>query len=533
MSNEELPHIHLFGNREENFYALGKRDKIAFNEVHAQISRLCIRNDFMAKLLTSTAELSNRLKKATGHLNNTDIKAYSEGLERKFEDVILTMLMPEMVASFNRWAPDLLALLPGCSSLFTYDNETKGIIHSRVLDYALSGPFEEYQRSLLYEFKDQYKIFSYGSAGIAFPGLSAMNEMGLTLALHYKHGKYFNLEGESIFYIAYSILATCKNVREALKILRQKKSISFWGFYLGDRNGEVVSIDICGNEIHHERFDLKDHKYLYFNNRSLLKKSDSDQIQPFGNANQCKMRKAIVDKRMNNINTEISMEKSLEVLAQTSGKKAKHARDWKLSPLTPASIQLYSFNSGKLSSIFVPHSAPKVFNGNFLELTNLFSHLQSKTHKKKIKDSDYHKGLNYIQGFQSHLDKNDIPKAYHSIQMAMEYMKDYEEYYILKFYFTVLEYIYESDKRDISYIHQDFLELENKLPEYLNDHRLLFLMRTSKLLDQKVENNITLVKNESLKELYRKEFNLNNLAIKGLKYLIFPRIEILDIIYAY
>lgn len=533
MSNEDLPHIHLIGNRAENFYALGKRDKFAFEDVHAQISRLCIRNDFMAKLLKSTAELSGRIKKNTTHLQHEDIQAYAEGLERSFDDVLLTMLMPEMVASFNKWAPDLLALLPGCSSLFSWDQESQGIIHSRILDYALSGPFEENQRSILYEFKGQYKIFSYGSAGIALPGLSAMNEKGLTLALHYKHGKYFDLTGESIFYIAYDILAKCADVREATKLLRQKKSISFWGFYLSDASGEVASLDICGNELYQERFDLKDHGTLYFNNRALLKNTATDQIQPFGNANQCKMRKEVVEKRLANQSGELSMEKTLEIIAKPSGKKAQHARDWKLGPLTPASIQVYSFHGTQLKSFFISHSTPKVFNGNFLEQTNLFTNVQTKVHKKKYKADNYHQGLKYTHQFQSYLDKNNIPKAYHSLQMAIQYFKGYEEFYILSFYFTVMEYIYESDKRDMSYIYHDFLNLEGKLPSYLNDHRLLFLLRTSKLLEQTVENNINLIENKALKELYRKEFNLNGMAIKGLKYLIFPRIEILDIIYAY
>ena len=536
MLNNDLGHIHLFGNPAENFYALGKRDKNAFAEVYEQISRLCIRNDFMSKVLKATSELSTRFNKKKHGPHFDDIKSYAEGLERPVEDVIFTMLMPEMVASFNKWAPDLLSLLPGCSSLFIWDKKNHGSIHTRILDYALSGPFEKFERSILYDFKDRYKIFSYGSAGIALPGLTAMNDQGLTLALHYKHGQYFNLEGESIFFIASEILSECASGREAIKLLRSKQSISFWGLYLTDKNGEVTSIDICGKELHQEKFDLKDHPYLYFNNRALLKKPEHENMQPYGNLEQCLMRTQSLKKRMDNIQLDSSkdlMEESLNILGAPHAKKVHTAAKWVLPTITPSSIQLCSFHNSLNAAYFVSGAAPKFFTGNYLKQTNLFNQLDTKQITKKIKSDKYLKGHKYLSDFQTQLDKNNVTAAYHALQMSILYLEDFEEVSVLKFYFHILEYIYESDKRDLSYLYQDFQNLEGKLPPYLNDHRLLFMLRTSKLLNQKVVNNVQQISNQGLKELYRKEFNLNAMAIKGLKFLIYPRIEILDIIYAY
>jgi hypothetical protein len=536
MSIEQLDHIHLIGNPAENFYALGKRDKNAFTEVHTQISRLCLRNDFMAKVLKTTSELTTKFSKKYQGSKIDEIKSYAQGLERPFEDVLFTMLMPEMVASFNKWAPDLLSLVPGCSSLFLWDKKNQGVVHTRILDYALSGPFEKFERSVLYDFKDRYKVYSYGSAGFALPGLTAMNDQGLTLALHYKHGQYFDLEGESIFFIASDILSQCTSTREAIKMLRAKQSISFWGLYMSDKEGEVASVDICGKEIHQEKFDIKDHSYLYFNNRALLKKPEYEKMQPYGNFNQCLMRTQSLKKRIDNYELEKSedlMLSSLEIMGKPSSKKVKGSSKWLLPTTTPSSIQLCSFHNNLNNAYFVKGPAPKLFNGNYIKQTLIFSDIKSESKSKKVTNSKYLKGHQFLSQFQSQLDKNEITEAYHALQMSILLLKGYEEDSILKFYLYILEYIYEADKRDLSFLYQDFQSLEGKLPPYLNDHRLLFLLRTSKLLNQTVENQIQLVENQGLKEMYRKEFNLNAMAIKGLKFLIYPRIEILDIIYAY
>ena len=257
-------HIHLFGDPEENFYILGKRDKSSFEGIYQQISMLCARNQIMAKVLKLTTEFNTHLSRKPDTLYQKYLSAYSEGMERPKNDLAFALLLPEIVASFNKWTPQLLGAVPGCSSLFVKHPETASYIHGRILDYALSGPFEKSERTILYEFNKQQKIFSYSTVGMPFPSLSSFNESGLSLALHYKHGKHFDLDGTSIFEITYDIISKCDNIREAIKLIKKQKSISYWGLYLADKNGEVASIDIKGHEVFQEKFDLNDHKYLYF-----------------------------------------------------------------------------------------------------------------------------------------------------------------------------------------------------------------------------------------------------------------------------
>lgn len=533
--SKNLTHIHLFGNSSENFYSLGKRDKIAFQAMYTQLSSLCARNNLLVRLLKATTDISRNFVKNNESQNLNDLKAYAEGLEVSFDQVLFAFILPEMVSSFNKFSPHLLSVIPGCSSLFMWDEKRSGIVHSRILDYALSGIFEENERSVLYDFPNRNNVFSFGSSGIPLPSMSAMNSKGLTVALHYKHNDHFDLTGESIFFIVSEILFHTSDIRETIKLLKSKTSMSLWGLYIADRNGEVASIDICGRDLHHEKFELKDHKYLYFNNRPLLKRSED--LQPFGNKNQCIMRAEVVKERIKDVklskDTDL-LTLGLEILGAPSAKKNISFKDWKLSPVTPSSLQLYSFHNTKNEALFVPGATAKYFNGEYLELKNLFTSSTTQSIHGEVKElSNFQIGIDFLTKFQTSIDRGDTVVAYHTIQMAIKYLKETPEGEIAKFYFCITQYIFENDKRDLAYLYKDLKKLKNKLPSYLEDHRLLFLMRLEKILNYTIENQEKKISNKNLATLYKKELLKNSIAVKSLRHLIFPRIDVLDIIYAY
>lgn len=533
---KQLDHIHLIGNSEENFYQLGLRDKTAFTEVYLQISMLCMRNNFMAKIIKSTTDFARSFVNKNTSINMRDLKAYAEGLEQPIDKVLFAFLLPEMVASFNKWAPDLLSLIPGCSSLFLWDKEEQGIVHSRVLDYALNGPFEKHERSVLYEFTGRNKVYSFNSAGIAFPSLSAMNDKGLTVALHYKHGDYFNLKGESIFFIVNDILSYTSNIREAIKLLREKESISFWGLYLSDKNGEVAAIDICGNQMHQEKFQIQDHDYLYFNNRALLHQNSSEDMQPYGNLDQCNMRASNIEFHFKKKSYKVEKDRMLQglkILGTPAPTKSNTAKNWKLPPITPSSIQLYSFHNSKNEAYFINGEGPKYYTGNYIEIKNLFKGESQVLKENQVKHPKFIRAQKHLSKYQTSIDTGKIAQAYHHIQMAIDLFSGSQEQLIAKFYFCITQYIYEPDKRDLAYLHDEILSLENLLPEYLENHRLLFELRLQKLLGYKTKNQSKKLQNKNLKKLYKEELKLSPLAIKGLKLLIFPRIDVMDIVYAY
>lgn len=528
--SEQHSHIHLFGDPEENFYALGKKDQFSYDEIYKQISMLCARNTFFAQVLKYATEYFSRQKKQDHSIFIKNIKAYAEGLEKSPDDVVFAMLLPELVAAFNKWSPQLIQYVPGCSSLLYLDSKNNCPTHSRILDYALAGPFEKYERTMTYDFKNQKKICSFSSSGMPFPSLTGFNESGLSLALHYKHGHYFNFEGESIFFITQEVLQKCSDIRSAIKLLKSKKSMSYWGIILSDRNGEVACVDIHGGEYYQEKFDLNDHKYLYFNNRPLLYKKPMEHLQPYGNHRHCNARKENLDKLISR-ESDFDEMTGLKVLGQI--KTNKSSKDFQLGPLTPSSIQLVSMQAANQKAHFVQGDGPKFFYGKCVELTDVFENFEAKNIKEKKKIPADLAPFSRWTRYQTNIDIGNISLAYHEIQMAQLEMKGSPREKISQFYFLVTEYIFENDKRDYTFLLQEFESLIGMLPPYLEDHLHLFILRLHKLLGLNTEQLKPEFNHQKLKELYGREKNLNSLALRGFKKLIFPRIDIFDIIYAY
>jgi len=527
----DFNHIELIGDPEENFYSLGAKDKDSYFEIYSLITRLCARNDVLAKAIKTTSEIAVNINKR-GQLNlQKELQAYADGLERPVKDVYFTLLLPEIVASFNKWTPNLMSLIPGCSSLFSYNENSKSVIHTRVLDYALSGPFEKHERSMKVDFKERLGIFGFNTVGLPFPSISSVNESGLTLALHYKHGDFLNLNGDSIFSIGYQILSYCTSIHDVKKFLKNYPSMAHWGLYLSDKTGLVTSIDVRGNEIHQEKFDIRDHDYLYFNNRPLLKSQETERVQPYGNLNQCTMRRKSLIQKVSGHN--LKKMDSLEVLKCIST-YPKDTAPWRFDLITPSSIQAMSFDYANQKCHFIKGRAPKFYNGEVLEFNKIFENTEVKTITEKYRlNKKLLLGNQHLANFQSKLDSGEIEEAFHSIQMSYEYLKETHQKNIVRFYILVLEYIYESNKKDQAYLYNDFKELEGKLPSYLNDHRILFMMRLEKLLGHPDLSKASNINNKNIKKLYEKERKLKAGALLILKKLIFPRVEVLDIIYGY
>lgn len=535
--SNELPHIRLIGNPEENFYSLGRRDKEGYVLIQKQITQLCMRSEYAAKFIKKITEFSKDYSKR-GSIDLMSVhKAYAEGLEIPLNDLHFNLLLPEVVASFNKWLPHLLGIIPGCSSLFIWDKKNQGVIHGRILDYSLCGPFEQYERSISYDFTNRLKSFSYSTVGMPFPALSTINEKGLTIALHYKHGDYFDINGNSIFSLLYQAISYCTNIQELKKYLQSHASIGHWGIYASDAGGNIASLDIRGNEVYFEKFDLKEHDFLYFNNRPLVSTKQEELLQPYGNKNQCLMRKDSLFDKMKNFNYEakdLGLE-TIKVLSDLKPKKQNSAINWKMPTITPSSLQVLTFHNSLNESLFLTGSSPKIFKGHYQKTESIFKDLKTQvsSSSKKV-NLEYTKGLEYLSQSQSAMDNGHSEQAYHQLQMAIQFLQDYPEEKIAKFFFIIWQYIHEDSQKDFSYLYQELLDLENLLPEYLNDHRILFISRLNKILGLGIDKDLRgKIIDENLKVIYDKEIKMKKIAIKLLRKFTIPRIEILDIIYIY
>lgn len=512
----------------EEFKSLGKLDKEDFKKANENYSKIAIDNPFFKKALEYTTQWQqNKIKK----IDSTQgiLNSYSEGLGVSTDVLYSSLLIPEIIASFNKWLPNLLGLIPGCSSLFVVDPKSNETIHSRLLDYTAGLDLVHTQRAVSITNRNGYNISGFSFAGHPIISSSSINEKGLSLAIHYKHGNFFNVEGSSIFEICYDLLLNCKNIEELKQRVKTYSSIAHWGIYACDANGQVASIDIRGNEINFESFALKDYDYLYFNNKKMNSDDKSNKFQPFGHLDQCKMRSDEFSKSFKKLKPQNQIE-YLKTLLNINKKNKK----FKLSPVTISTVQAYSVNTTNFNCHFIAGLAPKLITNEVLFSEDIM--------KKGFKiltgsspSSNYEDGLIHLSKSQYFIDLKDYESTYFHLQMASTLFHGHCEKFIADFYFNIIEYMTNSSEKDLYYILNNFKELHPNLPSYLQDQCLLFQFRTLRLLDESIDQKSMLeqFKNKNLRDLFLREFKLNTFSLKMLKKLIYPKIEVLDIVYAY
>lgn len=510
------------------FKSLGKLDKKDFEKANENYSKIAIDNPLFKKALEYTTQWQQKnIKKIES--TQEILNAYADGLGVTSDVMYSSLLVPEIIASFNKWLPNLLGLIPGCSSLFVFDKESKQTTHTRLLDYTAALDLVHTQRAISIKNKNGFDISGFSFAGHPIISTSSINEKGLSVAIHYKHGNFFNIEGSSIFEICYDILLHCSSVEEVKQKIKNYSSIAHWGIYTCDAFGKVASIDIRGNEVNFESFELKKYEYLYFNNKKMNSDDKLNTFQPYGHLNQCKMRTEEFGKSFKKLDPkdQIGLLKSLVNLNETNKK-------YKLSPLTISTVQAYSINTTNFNCYFVSGEAPKL-NSNEIIFSENILNKSFKIYSNETLQTKHDKGLVNLSRAQYFIDLKDFEKAYFYLQMASELFKGHSDKHIADFYFNVIEYMSSSSDKDLYYILGNFKELHSKLPDYLKDHSLLFQFRTLRLLSEQVKSEDFLqnIKNQNLQDLFNREFKLNTFSIKMLKNLIYPKIEVLDIVYAY
>ncbi|MGK0367777.1 MAG: hypothetical protein ACI9QD_000916, partial [Thermoproteota archaeon] len=417
-----------------------------------------------------------------------------------------------------------------------YDKKTKSTHHSRILDFPLTQVFNQHERIIQYQFKNAPKIFSYSCAGLPFPGLTSMNEHGLSVAIHQKFSNFFDAHGESIFSIVFDIINNAKTTNEARKILRNKHSMTLWGLYMADKEGNVFCADICGKTLNTEHFKIEDQSYFYFNNIPIKQDYSTENAGPFYYKDLCSQR----FKNFKNFakNKKITFENSLQILCQHQPLNANKSTQWTQPPITMASVQAVSFNLNKLETMYIPGAAPKLFKGELVHIKKPFAFKDhdteniTKDYEHKL-DPQYIKGLQLLAQAQAEYDLKKYEKSYHCIQMSKEYLREYADATIAQFFFIVWQYIFSTSNDDLKAVHRQFIKIKKSLPNHLKEHCFLFINRIEQICSMHSTVKITDLKHERAQYIFEKESKLKGAVIKGMKKLIYPRLELPDIIYMY
>ncbi|MFZ4713589.1 MAG: hypothetical protein ACOYL6_07755 [Bacteriovoracaceae bacterium] len=534
MSTPHIPSITLIGDMLENFYQLGVKDKDAYPEVKKFFRHLIGDTNLIT---TSALQTFHEFYFGKCLKHNPEFRsqvfAYAEGLGTDPKELSFELLIPELLGSPGRFAPNLQKFLMGCSSLFRYDQKTDSIYHGRILDLPMVKLWEKHERVVNYRLKNSSKIHSFGVAGNPYPSYSAMNEMGLSLAVHQKYSQFFNQEGHPIHYIAYKILSECDSVKSVMKLLKSFPSMTYWGLYLSTREGKVIALDVCGDRIDKEEFDIKNVPFLYFNNAPIKVDQHNQNVLPYSIPRLNSERNEVMQKRLKKFHK--STFKHDDMLNLLSEAEIRKSGEFPLqAPLTLSSVQILSMNPKLLTAGYLLGDTPRFQDGKRIEI-HFKSHIVDSTELMTFAsvEEKYKTGMRKLARSQFYFEQNELTECFHEIQLAQLYLKDFAEGVIADFYFGVFQYLSASKKGDFQATLDMMIGLEKKLPEYLDEHRKLFIMRLEKILTKKTFIMEDDFKDKTMQKYYSFEININGLGLKLLRKLIYPKVDLGDVLYLY
>lgn len=534
-SNPQIPSITLIGDPLENFYQLGLKDAEAYPEIKKYF-RLLLKdsNVFTTSAFQTFHEyyLGRSFKDIPDY--HAQVSAYAEGLKVSPKEVSFELMIPELMNAVTKFAPNLQKFLLGCSSLFRYDAKSDSIYHGRILDFPMVKLWEKHERIINYKLKNQFNTQSFGVVGNPFASLTCMNEHGLSLALHQKYSDYFNPEGHPIHFIVHKLMTECDSVKSMVKLLKQYPSMTYWGLYLSTKEGKVVAMDVCGDRLDKEEYDLKEVPFLYFNNQPIKEDQHNQEVIPYGLDRFNRERNIVMQKRVKKYSKTTFRHDDMLNLLSAHESYARDTKHHLQSPLTLTSVNILSLNAKLGTAASILGETPRMLDQSRVEIEfKNHSLLQKNMSSPEPIDEFYKKGFKKLAHAQYHFDMENMTEAFHDIQMSISYLENFSEGIIAEFYYGVFQYLTASAKQDFLGALTHFLELEGKLPQYLEDHRKLFIMRLQKITTGKTSIRAEDLQNKSLHKYYTFEINLNGLGLKLLRKLIYPRADINDIIYLY
>ncbi len=552
--------IHLLGDAEENFYQLGLKDCELGKKLHNDtLSLIKTNSKNVDKLIKIGAKefLARTIFKNPNHYPL--LKAYAEGLKINFHDLALIMMVPELMSTLPLWSNESIKKLGasfapklmGCSSLFFRDSNSE-MNHYRILDFPLKGTYDTQERGILYEIKNWPKIYSINSVGIPYPSITLLTDNGVSIALHQKFSKVMNPKGMPIFEYVLEFARNVKNKNEALEFAKAHQTFTTWCLNVGFHNGEVLSIDVAGDQVNYLSSCIDDPHtpFIYFNNELLNADISKDDLLPYGLGTYNQMRKEAAFFKIEMLK-ELNKTNELNSLTATAilsspihnfYKKLPSTKDWKMDIITPSSLQVLNINLSKESIYSIAGLAPKIYRKNIFCISNIFKNPTNiftpvKSNKLKNEDHEYNQALEEIITAQRALDNYEYGNCYHHLQMACDYMSESQipkARHIIQFFFIVLQILNEEHPKIRKYLRDELHALKNKLPTYFEDHRLLFIARINRLLGEVIDLEEDQITNIGLKNVYTIEMKIPKaLYFRSLKQMTVIRLDIMDIIYLY
>ncbi len=131
----------------------------------------------------------------------------------------------------------------GCTSAVAWGKSTKDgkLYHARNFDYHGVHAWPETKTLLFHEPKQGQRYVSVTAAGVALGGITAMNEAGLTIAVHqhmFSNGARFG--GTPVGIVGDIVMREAKTLDDAKRILDAHKSIGCWTYNIASAHEKAV-----------------------------------------------------------------------------------------------------------------------------------------------------------------------------------------------------------------------------------------------------------------------------------------------------
>lgn len=173
--------------------------------------------------------------------------ALAEGAEIPVQDVAQSFILPDLflwlLYQSNKLDKPLMAPQMGCSSVFAQGGATQDgrMYHGRNLDYMGVGHWDAEATVIFYAPEHSQRYLSVTSAGIPLGGVTAMNEAGLTLAVH-QHLSSLNvrLGGVPIGAAGDAVMRKAETIQEALQILEEHPPTACWTYLIASAHEKAL-----------------------------------------------------------------------------------------------------------------------------------------------------------------------------------------------------------------------------------------------------------------------------------------------------
>lgn len=532
----------LIGGIDENFYQLGLIDRDKAKNVHRDV-KVMLSTPW--KPVNSAIEQVAKLVLKNSLLKKADyyrhLKCYAEGLAIPLEQAAYVIMIPEMVSCMSKWSPAQIKGVMGCSSFFMR-NEKSEVVHGRIFDFPLQGSYDQNERAILYDMKGMPRTLGFNSSGIPYPSITLMTEDGMTLALHQKFTNVFNKDGISILALIFDLIQKANDKKSVIEYLKHHESITTWCLYMTFKNGDALAIDIMGKEIYVNELMVPDKGVLYFCNHLENKIINQEEMLPTGFHQYNLMREKIAHKKieqflLKNKNTESDLIQMMSTPFDQKIKKNNHYENYLMDNITPSSLSVMTMNPTSGNCLYIGGEAPKLFRNNLIQLEDCFHNIiqkEIKLKKAKPVSEDYYQGIKSLMNAQKGFDLYNPQDVYHNLQIAIDHLAHYPELGPATFYFLVAQYMYETNPKILMTVYFDFKKLVNHLPIHLNDHCLLFIGRLERILKVNKTMEVNEIIHPKLQGIYNLELKVPRAIFHATtKGMIVPRVDIMDVLYAY